>query len=108
MPWAAHMSSIASTYRRLRTTRRSFHAAPIDIGTTSSLLPSVGIVSTVAGCESTLHSLASAAAVTCAIMKPELAAASGAGEGGKPLLKAGMEEPIDPALRDRREVRERD
>ena len=47
------------------------HAAPIAIGTTSSLLPSVGIESTLAGCDSTLHSLASAAAVTCAIMKPE-------------------------------------
>jgi len=46
--------------------------APIDIGTTSSRLPSVGIVSTVAGCDRTLHSLASAAAVTCAIMNPEL------------------------------------
>ena len=47
---------------------RSFHAAPIAIGTTSSLLPSVGMESTLAGWESTLHSLASAAAVTCAIM----------------------------------------
>ena len=48
--------------------RRTFQAAPIAIGTTSSLPPSVGMVSTVAGCDSTLHSLAIAAAAICAIM----------------------------------------
>ena len=56
----------------------------IAIGTTSSLLPSVGIVSTLAGCDSTLHSLASDAAVTCAIMKPELTPASRDRKGGSP------------------------
>jgi len=86
---AAHISSIASTCRTLRTIRRTFHAAPIDMGTTSSLLPSVGIVSTVAGCDSTLHSLASAAAVTCAIMNPELTPASFERKGGSPSLKSG-------------------
>ena len=54
------------------------------IGTTSSLLPSVGIVSTLAGCDSTLHSLASAAAVTCGIMKPEFTPASCVRKGGRP------------------------
>ena len=40
-PCAAHSSSIASTFAQFSTTRRSFHAAPMAIGTTSSLLPSV-------------------------------------------------------------------
>src|ERR1700687_1140555 len=61
---APHISSIARMFSTLRRTRRAFHAAPIAMGTTSSLLPSVGIVSTLAGWESTLHSLAKAAAVT--------------------------------------------
>ncbi len=73
----------------LRTMRRTFHAAPIAIGTTSSLLPSVGMVSTLAGCASILHSLASAAAVTCAIMNPELTPASVVRNGGNPWLKSG-------------------
>ena len=80
----AHINSIASTWRTFSTTRRSFHAAPIAIGTTSSLFPSVGMVSTLAGCESTLHSLASDAADTCAIMKPELTPASRVRKGGSP------------------------
>src|SRR5688572_23027989 len=81
---AAHMSSIARIFPRLSMTRRSFHAAPIAMGTTSSLFPSVGMVSTLAGCESTLHSLASAAAVTCAIMNPDDTPASLVRKGGKP------------------------
>ena len=40
--------------------------------------------STLAGWESTLHSLASDAAVTCAIMKPECTPASRARKGGSP------------------------
>ena len=94
--------------RTLRTTRRSFHAAPIAIGTTSSLLPSVGIVSTLAGCDSTLHSLASAAAVTCAIMKPEFTPGVAREERRQPLVEIGMHEPVDAPLGDRREVRQRD
>src|SRR5512138_756028 len=90
MPCAAHISSIASTYRTLRTTRRSFQAAAIAIGTTSSLFPPVGIVSTLAGCDSTLHSLASEAAVTCAIMKPELTPASRVRNAGSPWLRSGF------------------
>ncbi|KAG0755560.1 hypothetical protein G6F22_020575 [Rhizopus arrhizus] len=39
--------------------------------TWSSWLAEVGMLSTLAGCASALLSLASAAAVTCAIMKPE-------------------------------------
>src|SRR2546422_8732870 len=50
---------------------RSFSAAPIPMLTKSSLLPEVGTVSTEAGCASTLFSEASAAAVTCASMKPD-------------------------------------
>ena len=69
-------------------TTRMFEAAVIAIGTTSSLLPSVGIVSTLAGCARTLHSLASAAAVTWAIMKPEFTPASLDRNGGRPSLKS--------------------
>ena len=39
---------------------------------------------TLAGCDNTLHSLASDAAVTCAIMKPEFTPASGLRKGGSP------------------------
>ena len=63
--------------------RRSFHAAPIAIGTTSSLLPSVGIESTLAGCDRTLHSLARAAAVTTR------SSAAGAGSLSSPADFAG-------------------
>src|ERR1035438_7117966 len=44
--------------------------------------------STDEGCASTLFSLASAAAVTCGIMNPELSPAPGARNGGKPSLSA--------------------
>src|SRR5437773_12426320 len=92
MPCAAHINSMANTYRTLRTMRRSFHAAPIAMGTTSSLLPSVGIVSTLDGCDNTLHSLASDAAVTCAIMKPELTPASWVRNGGRQIGRASCRE----------------
>ena len=83
----AHQLDREHVRARSATTRRSFHAAPIAIGTTSSLLPSVGIVSTLAGCDSTLHSLASAAAVTCAIMKPEFTPGVAREERRQPLVE---------------------
>ena len=46
--------------------------------------------STDAGCAHTLFSLASAAAVTCGIMKPEFNPAAGARNGGKPSFSAGL------------------
>ena len=53
--------------------------------TWSSLLAEVGIVSTLAGCASVLSSDASAAAVTCAIMKPDWSPPCRVRKGGSPL-----------------------
>ena len=61
---------------------------PID--TKSSLLPEVVIESTEAGCDHTLFSLTSAAAVTCGIMKPEFNPAPGARKGGSPSFSEGL------------------
>ena len=96
MPCAPHINSIANTYRTLRTMRAQLPAlAAMAIGTTSSLLPSVGIVSTLAGCARTLHSLASdCRAVTCAIMKPEFTPASAREKGRQSFVEIGMYEPI--------------
>ena len=62
----------ARTSRRCATTRRSLIAAPIAIGTTSSLLPSSGWCPRWPGARAPCTPAVSAAAVTCAIMKPEL------------------------------------
>ena len=48
------------------------------------------IESTDAGCDSTLFSLTSAAAVTCGIMKPEFSPAPGARNAGSPSFSAGF------------------
>ena len=53
-------------------------AAKVAIETWSSWLALVGRLSTLAGCASDLFSLASDAAVTCAIMKPLLRPGLGA------------------------------
>ena len=57
--------------------------------TWSSCLPEVGMVSTLAGCASTLFSLTRDAAVYWASMNPELVPASGARNGGRPRENAG-------------------
>src|SRR6266851_2968231 len=59
---------MARTRCTFATTRRAFHAAPIDIGTTSSRLPSVGIVSTLAGCDKSLQVTAAALASECKLL----------------------------------------
>ncbi len=70
-PGRPAMSSIASTRSRFSTIAASLRAAIGDMETWSSLAADVGIESTDAGCARTLHSETSAAAVTCAIMRPE-------------------------------------
>ncbi len=52
--------------------------------TWSSWLAEVGRLSTLAGCASDLFSEASAAAVTCAIMKPEFSPGCSTRNGGRP------------------------
>ena len=58
--------------------------------TWSSWLAEVGRLSTEAGCASDLFSEASAAAVTCAIMKPELTPGSSTRNGGRPDSEASI------------------
>jgi hypothetical protein len=67
------------------------------MGTTSSLLAPVGIESTLAGCASTLHSLASAAAVTCAIIIPEFTPGSFVRNAGRPSFHVRVGQAIDCA-----------
>ena len=108
MPCAAHISSIASTLRTLRTTRRSFHAAPIAIGTTSSLLPSVGIVSTLAGCDEHLALARERGRRYLRHHEAGIHAGIGRQERRQSLIQIGMHEPIGAALGDRREIRHHD
>ena len=58
--------------------------------TWSSRFALLGMLSTLAGCESILFSLTSAAAVTCAIMKPLLSPELGDRNGGSPLDRLGL------------------
>ncbi len=62
----------------------SRRAANVAMLTWSSWFADVGSESTDAGCASDLFSEASAAAVTCAIMKPELTPPSSTRNGGRP------------------------
>ena len=62
----------------------SRRAAKVAMLTWSSWFADVGSESTDAGCASDLFSEASAAAVTCAIMKPELTPPSSTRNGGRP------------------------
>ena len=64
--------------------------------------------STDAGCDHTLFSLTSAAAVTCAIMNPEFSPAPGARKGGKPFVERRIHHPLQAALGDARQSAERD
>jgi hypothetical protein len=68
MARAAAIASIARTRATMSTTARSLRAAIGPMLTWSSLPADVGMVSTLAGKLCDLHSLASAAAVTCIIM----------------------------------------
>ena len=70
--------------RGLATTRAAFQAAVGPIETWSSLPAEVGIESTLAGWARVLLSETSAAAVTCAIMRPEWSPPSRARKAGRP------------------------
>src|SRR5438105_4259642 len=81
---AATSSSIASPLPAFSTAVRALIAAVIPMLTWSSRPADDGIVSTQAGCARILLSAASAAAVTCAIMNPELRPLFLARNGGSP------------------------
>ena len=78
------MSSIATTRSAFATTSRALRAAIGPMLTWSSWFAEVGIESTEAGCASGLFSLTSAAAVTCAIIRPLQRPGSRARKGGRP------------------------
>ena len=82
MPCAAASNSIATIADVLPAIGVSRRAANVAMLTWSSWLADVGSESTDAGCASDLFSDASAAAVTCAIMKPELTPPSFTRNGG--------------------------
>ena len=84
MPCAAAISSIATMRAVLAAIGVRRRAANVAMLTWSSWLAEVGSESTDAGCASDLFSEASAAAVTCAIMKPELTPPSSTRNGGSP------------------------
>mmetsp|Transcript_33628 Transcript_33628/g.111231 ORF Transcript_33628/g.111231 Transcript_33628/m.111231 type:complete len:415 (+) Transcript_33628:199-1443(+) len=83
-PWHAASSSIASTVSTFCTTSSALRAAKPPMLTWSSLAAEVEMVSTEEGWQSTLFSEASAAAVQCAIMKPELKPPSATRKAGRP------------------------
>ena len=91
---------------RARRARSAFSAAAMLMLTWSSLFADVGIVSTPAGCASVLSSEASAAAVTCAIIRPDCSPPSRVRNAGRP-LSAGLTQPIGAPLADRRQRHER-
>ena len=83
-PCAAHTSSVATTWAAFSTTVRAFSAASAPIELKSSWPALVGIEPAPAGCESTWHSLTSAAAAYWAIISPELRPGRGVRNGGRP------------------------
>ena len=95
MPCAAASSSIATIAAVLPAIGSRRRAALVAMLTWSSWLADVGSESTECGCASALFSDASAAAVTCAIMKPELTPPSSTRNGGSP----DMFESISSAMR---------
>ena len=99
MPCAAASASMPTTTAVLSTMSARRRAAKVAIDTWSSWLAEVGRLSTLAGCASDLFSEASAAAVTCAIMKPELSAAI-AHQERRQARQAGVEQQRDAALGD--------
>ncbi len=78
------MASMPTTTAVLSTISARRRPAKVAIDTWSSWLAEVGRLSTLAGWASDLFSEASAAAVTCAIMKPELTPPSRTRKGGRP------------------------
>ncbi len=76
---------MATTFSVLATISRHLRAAIVPMETWSSLLADVGMESTLAGWASTLFSETSAAAVYCAIMKPEFNPPSLTRKAGRPL-----------------------
>ena len=84
MPCAAESSSIATMPALFAAMSESRRAAKVAMLTWSSWFAEVGRLSTLAGWASDLFSLASAAAVTCAIMKPELTPPCSTRNGGRP------------------------
>ena len=105
--WHAHRISIARTSRASSTARSALSAAAMLMLTWSSLLPDVGIVSTLAGCASVLSSEVSAAAVTCAIISPDCSPPWRVRNAGRPLL-AGLTSRSDAPFADRGELGQAD
>jgi hypothetical protein len=87
IPCAAASSSIATMFAVLSAMSPRRRAAKVAIDTWSSWLAEVGSESTLAGCASDLFSEASAAAVTCAIMKPEFTPLAEVRKGGSALIE---------------------
>ena len=90
MPCAAASNSMATMPAVLSAMSPRRRAAKVAIDTWSSWLAEVGSESTLAGCASDLFSEASAAAVTCAIMKPEFTPEAAVRKGGRPLMEASI------------------
>ncbi len=84
MPCAAASNSMPTMQRVFAAISSRRRAAKVAMLTWSSWLAEVGRLSTLAGCASDLFSEARAAAVTCAIMKPELSPGSRTRNGGRP------------------------
>ena len=107
MPSAAARSSMARMCRVFAFISASRRAAKVAIDTKSSWLAEVGRESTEAGCASDLFSDASAAAVTCAIMKPELTPLSRR-EEWRQAAQRGIDQQRDAPLRQRAHLRDGD
>ena len=85
------MASIAAVFSARSP---SLRAAKADMDTWSSWFAEVGSESTEAGWARVLFSEASAAAVTCAIMKPEFTPPSRTRKGGRPESVASIRSAI--------------
>ena len=105
MPCAAASSSIATMADVLPAIGVSRRAANVAMLTWSSWFAEVGSESTDAGCASDLFSDASAAAVTCAIMKPGIHAAI-LDQERRQLREIGIHQQRDAALRQCPRLRE--
>src|SRR5258708_7578354 len=90
IPCAAANSSMATIIAVLPAMSPRRRAAKVAIETWSSWFAEVGSESTLAGCARDLFSEASAAAVTCAIMKPEFTPLAAVRKGGRPESEASM------------------
>ena len=107
MPCAAASSSMPRMCAVLAIIGCRRRAAKVAIDTWSSWLAQVGRLSTLAGWASDLFSLASAAAVTWAIMKPQLRPGLG-GEEGRQARHAGVDQHRDAPLGDRADLGDRE